>query len=118
MGNLAHKYRQQIDQNQTQKRTVRILKKNKFTNGEKGLFLLFFVILLVFVAFMISNQARIYSMERDIYKLEQKIGEQSLVNEALQLQVIELSAPDRILHIATEQLGMTLDDNKVKVVQN
>lgn len=118
MGNLAHKYKQQVEHQQLEQSVMISKRRKKFSKGEKGLSILFLVVILAFVGMIIANQARIYSMDRDIYKLERQIEAQAEVNQALQLQVIELSAPDRILHIATEQLGMTLDDNKVKVVQN
>lgn len=119
MGSLARKYQQQNHTEQLQQEQKRkLLKKGKVTKGEKGIFLLYATILLGLVALMIANQARIYSTERDLFVLENEIAKQTQVNDALQLQVIELSSPDRILKIATEQLGMTLDDNKVKILQN
>lgn len=118
MGNLARKYRAQVEQKNFRQSAVRPKPKKRWTKLEAALFFKFMAIILAFVGFIIANQAKIYSLDRDIYNLERQIAAQNQVNEALELQVIELSTPDRILKIATEQLGMTLDDNNVKVVQN
>jgi cell division protein FtsL len=121
LSNLARQYQQpkHIDYKPEQKRQVQPKKKmTPFTQGEKGIILLLFLITLVVVAYIVSNYATAYSMNREIHILQGNIGQQVKVNDALSLQVIELSAPNRILHIASEKLGMTLDDNKVKVIQN
>ncbi|WP_078430653.1 cell division protein FtsL [Alkalihalobacterium alkalinitrilicum] len=121
MSNLARQYQQhpQKVQDQQQKQ-LKAPKQRKFsvTKGEKGLVLLAVVAFSVAVTFIIANYASVYSVNRDIHNLQRDIQQQTQVNDGLQLQVIELSAPDRILHIATEQLGMSLDDNKVRVIQN
>ncbi|MCT8139030.1 cell division protein FtsL [Anaerobacillus sp. CMMVII] len=92
--------------------------KSRITSGEK--FLYFTTIIgVAFAAYLIiSTYASIYITNSEIHALERSINNQVTNNEALQLQVTELSAPDRILQIATEQLGMTLNDKNVKVVQN
>ncbi|MEB1809986.1 MAG: cell division protein FtsL [Bacillaceae bacterium] len=123
MSNLARQYQQQQQPKETQGHQPKQTKAPKpkkfsFTRGEKGIALLAVVALSVAVTFILANYASVYSMNRDIHNLQRDIQQQSQVNEGLQLQVIELSAPDRILHIATEKLGMSLDDNKVKVIQN
>lgn len=123
VSNLARQYQQQrpIQHDSVQSTPSRQKqKKNKtrFTKGEKGLFLLYMLGFIGLISVILVNQANIYSTEKDIHNLNDNIQSQSQVNDALHLQVIELSAPDRILHIASDQLGMTLDDNKVRVVQN
>jgi cell division protein FtsL len=73
----------------------------------------------VFATYLIiSTYAAIYITNNEVHALERTIKNQTTNNEALQLQVTELSAPDRILKIATEKLGMTLNDKNVKVVKN
>lgn len=122
MSSLARQYQQQqqpIQPQEQQKRKRQVQKKqSSITKGEKGLVLLLVLAAALVGAIMIANYASLYSYNRDIHNLERTIQQQTQVNEGLQLQVIELSAPDRILHIATEKLGMTLDDNSVKVIQN
>ncbi|MBU8907118.1 cell division protein FtsL [Desertibacillus haloalkaliphilus] len=119
MGNLARDIQQQQRTEQKQvKRQVRKTGKMTITRGEKVLWSMLLVGVVVLVSIMVTNFATIYAVNKDIHSLERSISQQANVNDGLQLQVIELSAPDRILHIATEELGMTLDDNKVRVIQN
>ncbi|WP_216830879.1 cell division protein FtsL [Alkalihalobacterium elongatum] len=122
MSNLARQYQQQPKeinhQQQQPKKAPKTQRKFSVTKGEKGLVLLAVVAFSVAITFIIANYASAYSLNRDIHNLQRDIQQQSQVNDGLQLQVIELSAPDRILHIATEKLGMSLNDNKVKVIQN
>lgn len=115
MSNLA----KQLEQQQEIKRKKRIIrKKATITKGEKFLAGLFVSAVAACGIVILTNYAKLYSVNKDIYVLENSIAEQLEVNDGLQLQVIELSAPDRILHIAQEELGMTLDDNKVKIIKN
>ncbi|RXI98109.1 cell division protein FtsL [Anaerobacillus alkaliphilus] len=118
MSNLARQF--ETKQNHTISTNVqnKPLRKNRITSGEK--FLYFTTIFgIVFATYLvISTYASIYITNSEIHSLERSINEQITNNEALQLQVTELSAPDRILQIAKDQLGMTLNDKNVKVVQN
>ncbi len=101
---------------QTKKRFALI--RSKITLGEKMIVVMMVGALFIALSMIIHSYASIYITNKEIYQLEAKIGEQAQKNAGLSLQVVELSAPDRILSIAYEELGMTLDDNKVKVVQN
>ncbi|WP_100373299.1 cell division protein FtsL [Bacillus sp. FJAT-45037] len=107
-------------QEQTEVKTRKVIKHRRagITLGEKVLGLMMVVAAFAIVSFMLHNYATIYSLNKDVHVLEGSINNQTQVNEGLSLQVIELSAPDRILDIATGELGMSLDDQKVKVVQN
>ncbi|MDT8859127.1 cell division protein FtsL [Alkalihalobacillus sp. MEB130] len=109
---------QEQQQSQVQTKTRIRHVRNPITLGEKAIIGMVAVLTFVVLGFMVNNFATLYSMNQEVYQLEQTISNQQQVNEGLSLQVVELSAPDRILHIASEQLGMSLDDNKVKVVQN
>lgn len=92
--------------------------KRRIPVGER---LLYFATLIGVVAacyFIISTYASIYITNKEIHQLETSITAQVTNNEALHLQVTELTAPDRILKIAKDELGMELNDKNVKVVQN
>lgn len=117
MNNLARQLEQQHQQEMKQKKRI-LLKKATITKGEKLLFGLFVCAIAVCGVIILTNYATLYSVNKEIFMLENSIAEQTEVNDGLQLQVIELSAPDRILHIAKEELGMKLDDNNVKVIRN
>ncbi len=121
MSNLARQYQQNFPSpsSRPEKRKVIVRKvKSTITKGEKGLYALLILGIAVVSLIILTNYASIYTVNRDIHNLERSVQHQVQVNEGLQLQAIELSAPDRILYIATEKLGMALDDNKVKVIQN
>jgi cell division protein FtsL len=120
MSNLARQLeRKQFQDTKTREQLKPSRKvKSRITSGEKFLYFTT-VIGVVFASYLIiSTYASIYIANNEIHALERSINNQVTNNEALQLQVTELSAPDRILQIATEQLGMTLNDKNVKVVQN
>lgn len=92
--------------------------RRRITSGERLLYFVTLIGLVLATYLVISNYAAIYIANNEIYSLQKSINTQTISNEALQLQVTELSAPERILEIATEELGMTLDDKNVKVVKN
>jgi cell division protein FtsL len=102
---------------QQPKKRVRQVR-SSITLGEKVIVGMVVFVSFIFLCLLVNNYATIYSMNREVNQLEATVQQQTQVNEGLTLQVVELSAPDRILHIASEKLGMSLDDNKVKVVQN
>ncbi|OIJ17739.1 cell division protein FtsL [Anaerobacillus alkalidiazotrophicus] len=121
MSNLARKLERKKVYDTTeyqQQNQPQIKRKLRITSGEK--FLYFSTVVgLVFASYLvISTFASIYIVNSEIHTLERSISAQATNNEALQLQVTELSAPDRILYIATNELGMSLNDKNVKVVQN
>ncbi len=123
MSNLARQLERKkiAGDTQHQQRTKTLSEKtskHRITVGER--FLYFATILGVVFAtyFIISTYASIYIVNKEIHTLERTIAAQTTDNEALHLQVTELSAPDRILKIAKDKLGMELNDKNVKVVQN
>lgn len=120
MSNLARQLdRKNVQQSFSKnKATVQPKIKSKITSGEKFLYFLTVIGLVVAMFLVISTYATIYITNSEIHSLQRDIKGQTINNEALQLQVTELSAPDRILEIATKKLGMSLDDKNVKVVQN
>ncbi|MDP4553101.1 cell division protein FtsL [Alkalihalobacillus macyae] len=118
MSNLAYKYQQQ----QTQKKQVEVkqkavyIERGRITKGEK---LLWMMLVLAFVAasiFMVSNYASIYNLNTNIQQVESEQRAQIKQNEELQVKVSGLSAPDRIMDIAQNELGMKLNDQNVEVV--
>ncbi|WP_078554859.1 cell division protein FtsL [Bacillus alkalicellulosilyticus] len=120
MSNVARQYQLPKEKKQQvqQQKPVTPKVRKKITKGEKGIIAMMFLAFTCAVLFFVVNQVSTYAVNRDIHVLEQSILQQEQVNDGLRLQVIELSRPDRILDIATEELGMSLDDNKVKVIQN
>ncbi|MGG3842471.1 cell division protein FtsL [Anoxybacillus kestanbolensis] len=94
-----------------QKRSVR------WTVGEKLVFVSFLAFALYSSVTIISNQFTIYHVNKEVQQLQANIQEQEKQNRDLYVQVQELSTYERILAKAKE-LGLTLNENNVKVVQD
>lgn len=121
MSNLARKLQQeqQMQQEQKQKITGKKQRKEGFfwlSPGEKVLGMVFCATVVFGAVNMISNHASIYEVNKDIQATSIQIQEQAKVNRELEMQIGELSTPERINAIA-KQLGLKLNENNVKVVQ-
>ncbi|MGJ7922497.1 cell division protein FtsL [Neobacillus sp. LXY-4] len=116
MSNLAKKLQHETQQRTNQQINTATVKKAWFSPGEKILGLLFGAFICIGSVQIISNQAAIYSVNKDIQDIEVKIQEQQKINGDLEVQVAELSTYERIWEKATKELGLQLNDN-VKVVQ-
>lgn len=116
MGNLARKLQQ--EQQQKQMEAPKPAKKNKYglSPGEKILGMTFCVALCFGAVQIVSNQASIYEVNKDIQETSALIQTQTRVNADLGMQVEELSTYERIWAKAKE-LGLKLNENNVKVVQ-
>jgi cell division protein FtsL len=88
----------------------------RFTLGEKLLFVSFCVFVMYAAVHMVSNQLKIYQTNKEIQRLEETIQEQKKQNNDLYVEVQQLSTYERILQKAKE-LGLSLNENNVKVVQ-
>lgn len=120
MSNLARKL-QQEQQQQTQHvnhapKKIKV-KTSWLSPGEKVLGLAFCAVVCFGAVHIISNEAAIYEVNKDIQQNKVAIEEQTRVNNDLEMQVSELSTYERIWAKAKE-LGLTLNENNVKVVQD
>ena len=118
MSNVAYQFRekhQQSERNVNQPSTI-IVEKGRITKGEVILLLLLTIVFFVASLFVLSNYATIQSLNRDVHVLQSEIDNKLTTNEDLQLQVTELSEPDRIMSIAKEELGLTLNEENVTVI--
>ncbi|GAK14509.1 cell division protein FtsL [Geomicrobium sp. JCM 19039] len=111
---FKHEQTQQSQQN-PQVETVQKRLKKRITLGEKCLMMIIVGIILVTALMMISNYATIYSQNSSLSDVNTSISNQQEVNAGLELQVAELSDPERILHLAQEN-GMQLNEGNVQVV--
>jgi len=115
MSNLARNYEQQ--QRTEEKVQIQVkIKKSWLTPGEKIIGVAFAGLICFGAVHLISNQAEIYELNKDIQTVEAKVEEQQKVNGDLEVQVSELSRYERIYEKAKE-LGLVLNENNVKVVQ-
>jgi cell division protein FtsL len=120
MSNLARKFQQEKQLKQEQTKPVVSPIKGKIywlTPGEKVLGLLFGAVVCFGSVQIISAQASIYEVNKDILTMETTISEHQKVNTDLKTQVSELSTYEHILDKARE-LGLKLNENNVKVVRD
>ncbi len=112
-GNLAYQYQDKL--NKQNKSHIKI---KGMPAGEK-LFYLSVVIFVVFLAsIVISGYAQIAEYNYKEQKLEKSISSINEENETLQRKIAELSTTDRIIDIAENKLGMTLDESRIVVLPN
>jgi cell division protein FtsL len=116
MSSLARKFQQQQQVERTvQERTIVKTKKHWLTPGEKIIGIVFTGLVCFGAVNLISNQAEIYQVNKDIQEVQTSINELEKVNNDLQVQVSELSTYERIWEKA-KQMGLVLNENNVKVV--
>ncbi|WLD95060.1 cell division protein FtsL [Alkalihalobacillus sp. AL-G] len=120
MSNLAHQVQRktQYTEQVQPKRHVQPQKRSIITKGEKVLWSISAIMLVAASIFVISNYASIYSINKDVQVTKSKIEQQQKEVSDLSLQVSELSTPQRIKEYAREKLGMTFNDQNVKVINN
>ncbi|MBW8348637.1 cell division protein FtsL [Bacillus sp. IITD106] len=118
MSNLARKhYEQHVEtQQQTQVQVKTIKRHAKITPGEKFLAMLLVAFVIVMAVQIISAQAQIYEVNKNIEDVKTAIHEQQKINEDLGSQVKELSSPEKLFDKAKE-LGLNLDPNKVRGIE-
>lgn len=118
MSNVAYQLREKQEQNQKRmnKSATVIVEKGGITKGETILLSLLAIVFFLASIFVISNYATIQSLNRDVHVLQSDVENKTQTNEDLQLQVTELSDPERIMSIAKEELGLTLNEKNVKVI--
>ena len=120
MSNLARKIQEekQFDiQTQPVQAPKKLSKKSWLSPGEKILGLAFTGIVCFGAVQMVSNQAAIYEVNKEIQQTEEAIQTQNKVNTDLEMQVGELSTYERIKAKA-EEMGLKFSGNNVKVVED
>ncbi|SEN29336.1 cell division protein FtsL [Mesobacillus persicus] len=121
MSNLAKKFQQEEQQQSHQQtpiapKTVAHKKTAWLSPGERVIILTIGILFSIGAAFILSKQASIYEVNKEIQLVEASIQEQKKVNGDLEMQISELSRYERIKEQA-EKLGLSLNENNVKVVQ-
>ncbi|TQS75657.1 cell division protein FtsL [Ornithinibacillus gellani] len=98
---------------QDNKKVVKVRRQSWVTKGEKFLYAIFGVILILVSTYVVSFSSQTDSLNRELQKLENVVQSQQLTNEGLAFEVKELSSPDRITEIAKKH-GLTIQNAKVK----
>lgn len=117
MSNLARKLQQEQQQRVAEAPKKKKIKQSWLTPGEKLLILIFGLAICFGGTQVVTSHAAIYELNKDIQVLEASIQDQTKVNNDLEVQVSELSTYERIWAKAKE-LGLMLNENNVKVVQD
>ena len=116
MISFAKKIQEQpYEQPQQTVQTV-VVRKTKISIGELVLLCALALMISVVGVKVITNQAAIYHVNKQIQQADASIQVQSKVNEDLTVQVKELSEYERLWKKA-EEFGFTRNENNVKVVQ-
>lgn len=115
MSNLAQRLERQEKQS-VQIKTTTVVRRRRFSFGEKILGVLFCAMIVIISTKIVTYQASIYEVNKEIQQLEASIQEKQKENGDLAIQVSELSTYERIWEKAV-QLGLMLNENNVKVVQ-
>ncbi len=118
MSNLARKMQQEeVQRHKTAVKVKKVKIKNLWLSpGEKIMGVVFGAIVCFGAVHIISNQAAIYEMNKDIQDIQTSINEKEKSNRELELQISELSTYERIFEKA-KSLGLTLNEN-VRGVQD
>ena len=93
-----------------------LYEKSKISIGELVLLCALALMVSIVGVKIISNQAAIYQVNKEIQQADASIQKQAKVNEDLKVQVKELSEYERIWKKA-EEFGLKRNENNVKVVQ-
>jgi len=121
LSNLARKYEQQKVEKtnqsvQAKPKRLSDERRSVITPGEKILVAIFAVVFCFLAVQIVTTQAAIYDVNKDVQHVESTIEKQEKANNDLKLQVSELSTYERILEKAKE-LGLNLKEKNVKVVE-
>ncbi len=114
MASGARKYAYQHTQiNKQPKKVIKIKQSKLLTRGEKYLYSILGITVLIFSLYLVSFSMKADTLNRTIQDKEALIEEKVLVNESLVFEVRELSQPERITKIAKSK-GLKIQESKVK----
>lgn len=118
MSNLARKLQQEQFQHEEKQTVKKVLKQTKslLSPGEKLIGIAFVALLCFGGVKIVSNQAEIYQVNKDIQIAEGSISKLEKSNKELDIEVKDLRSFERIREVA-EKLGLDFSKDNVKVVQ-
>jgi cell division protein FtsL len=116
VSSIVNKIQEQEQFNEQKAVQTVIIRKTKVSLGEVVLVCVLALAIAMVGVKIISNQSTIYETNKEIQTAKVSIDEQMRVNRDFKEQVSELSTYERIWQKAAE-LGLTLNENNVKVVQ-
>lgn len=95
---------------------VKVRKQSWITKGEKVLYSIVGITLIIACAFIVSYSSSTYTLNKDVQSLENTVQAQEKANALLMYEVEQLSLPERITTIAKEN-GLKIQDAEVKHAQ-
>jgi len=115
MQNQARQWQENYVQQPERQRkvVVRVKRSGWLTKGEKVIYSLCAVLMIIGTFYIVSFSSSIDSVNREIQTLEENVQQKIVSNNNLTFEVKELSEPGRILEIASEN-GLKIQDTKVK----
>lgn len=112
----ARSWQQTQEHTPDENQIVKVKRTGWITKGEKVLYSVVGICLIIGCVFMVSYASSTDTLNRDIESLETVVQKQKVKNEGLQFEMKELSNPDRITRIAREN-GFQIQDAEVKQAQ-
>jgi cell division protein FtsL len=95
---------------------VKVRKQSWITKGEKILYSIVGVFLILACAYIVSYSSATYTLNKDLQSLENTVVSQQEANELLLFEVEKLSLPERITKIAKDN-GLKIQDAEIKHAQ-
>lgn len=128
-GNVALKYQNRREKishlrvvdRQDQQPQVEVRKEIVYygiSTGEKLLYIAALLLVVGCLSMILAGNAAISQLNYEIQFLEKEIAQINEMNAYLQLEVAELSSPERIIGIATTELGLNQEKSMVRILSN
>lgn len=95
---------------------VKVRKQSWITKGEKILYSIIGVAMIIACAFVVSYSSSTYTLNKEVQSLESTVQAQQEANDLLSFEVEKLSLPERITKIAKDN-GLKIQDAEVKHAQ-
>ncbi|NBJ68498.1 MULTISPECIES: cell division protein FtsL [Clostridia] len=96
---------------------VKVAKQGWITKGEKIIYSIIGLFIVVACIYMVSFASSTDSINRDMQELEIKVKAQQSENDLLSDEIKKLSRPERIIEIAKKN-GLQVQDAKVRQAQS
>lgn len=93
------------------------VKRKAIPSSEKLLYLFSILIIVVVSGILLSRVAEGYEMSYKIQEIQSQMESLSEENSTLQLEIDKLQAPERIMDIAKNQLGMVQSESQIHLNQ-
>lgn len=96
--------------------TVKVRKRGWITKGEKMLYSILGVMMILACVFVVSHASSTYALNKELQSMEKTLQTQLETNEVLFFEVERLSLPERITKIAKDN-GFKIQNAEVKHAQ-